>query len=366
MIAFHCFAELPQLDPESGNGWTDRAQYETDAVLALAVRGKLPFDSNCRYVLKELAGLVFDEASGCAIEPGSTAQRELCSLDPDTREALAIVLMRNDHGAWQAFAVNNALKKPRILRVLQALPIVIQVAATFQDYREIAHNIEMFCSDGMKLVLRPSEIGGEVFCPETIPAQAALSDFRFTVEANGRVYHVCQAAPKMQGNVLCTTGLGVRMITFEWANKPEIVRKKLLEKRDALPTPLEPVREKPISAVGEIDGMPVLGCLLFAPDRCGRGLLTIVHSGTGLTTAEDSAEPRGDLKTLCADAYARAKEENGTVVSLVTAASPQTVRDYTVLDGALYCITATPAGITVSDYRAALKEFADAIRKYLL
>ena len=33
MIAFHCFAELPQLDPKSGNGWTNRAHYETDAVL---------------------------------------------------------------------------------------------------------------------------------------------------------------------------------------------------------------------------------------------------------------------------------------------------------------------------------------------
>ena len=91
-----------------------------------------------------------------------------------------------------------------------------------------------------------------------------------------------------------------------------------------------------------------------------------MHSGTGLTTTEDSAEPRGDLKTLCADAYARAKEENGTVISLVTAEYLYTVQDYRVLDTVLYCITATPAGVMVSDHRAALKEFADAIQKYLL
>lgn len=366
MLHFRCFTELPELNPESQNGWEDRAQYETDAVLALAGRGELDFSENCRRVLEELAGMVFDPFAHCAKRLGEAHGCPLCDLRTDVREALAIVLMWEANGPHQFFTVSDTLKQPEVLRVLQALPIVIQVALTFRDYREIAHNIELFCSDGMKLVPRPSEIGGEVFCAETEPAKAALRDFRFSVEANGRIYRVCEAAPKVEGRILYTTGLGVRMITFEWASRPDILRQKLLEKRRALPAPLEPVQEKPIPGVGEIDGLPVLGCLLFAPDRCGRGLLTIVQSSSGAVTAEDSAEPRGDLKSLCESVYARAKEENGTAVSLVTADDPQTVRDYSVLDTALYCITATPAGVTVSDHRAALKEFSDAIRKYLL
>ena len=42
------------------------------------------------------------------------------------------------------------------------------------------------------------------------------------------------------------------------------------------------------------------------------------------------------------------------------------VQDYSVLNNVLYCITAAPAAVMVSDHRAALKEFADAIEKYLL
>ena len=121
MIHLRCFAELPALNPETGNGWEDRAQYETDAVLALAARGELDFTENCRYVLQELAGMEFDPATGYVSEPGSLIAHRLCDQGPDTREALAIVLMWEAHGAWQAFTVNDTLKNPLVLRVLCAL-----------------------------------------------------------------------------------------------------------------------------------------------------------------------------------------------------------------------------------------------------
>lgn len=174
---------------------------------------------------------------------------------------------------------------------------------------------------------------------------------------------------KNEDGIIRLTGSGEDAITFQWGSEAEVMRDKLLEKREDMPIPLEPVQEKPIPGVGDIDGVPVLGCLVFNPDRWfgpGRGLLTIVHSANGLTTTEDSIETTRSLKTLCESALSRAKEEDATVVSLVTTTYMDAVQDYSVLNNVLYCITATPAAVMVSDHRAALKEFADAIEKYLL
>lgn len=372
MIHLRCFAELPALNPETGNGWEDRAQYETDAVLALAARGELDFTENCRYVLQELAGMEFDPATGYVSEPGSLVAHQLRDLGPDTREALAIVLMWEAHGAWQAFTVNDTLKNPLVLRVLCALPIVIQVALTFNDYRDITRAIDTYCRGAEEFRPCTDDDGNEFICVTEASRAAykrALLAFGCSVEANGRIYHICQPAAKEEGNITWLTGLGMNEITFQWGSEAATLRDRLLEKREDLPAPLEPVQEKPIPGVGDIEGAPVRGCLLFDPARRlgpGRGLLTIVHSGIGLTTAEDSIEMTRSLKALCESAFARAKEEDGTVISLVTAEYLYTVQDYRVLDTVLYCITATPAGVMVSDHRAALKEFADAIQKYLL
>ena len=44
MIIFHCFAELPARDPKSRDGWVNRANYDTEEVLAQAEIGR----ASCR------------------------------------------------------------------------------------------------------------------------------------------------------------------------------------------------------------------------------------------------------------------------------------------------------------------------------
>lgn len=372
MINFRCFAELPELNPASPNGWENRARYDTNSVLAMAERGEFTFTENCQQVLKELEGMEFDPACGCAMESNSFNVYHLRDLHYWTREALAVVLMWEANGAWQFFTINDTLKNSYVLHALCALPIVIQIAGTFNDYRAVARSIDAYCAGGEDLMLCIDDNDEEFYCvtEETRDAyKLALRGFNLSVEANGLVYRIGQPAAKREGNIVWLTDLGEDKINFQWGSEAEVLRDKLLEKREDMPIPLEPVQEKPVPGVGDIDGVPVLGCLVFNPDRWfgpGRGLLTIVHSANGLTTTEDSIETTRSLKTLCESALTRAKEEDATVVSLVTAEYLHVVQDYSVLNNVLYCITATPAGVTVSDHRAALKEFADAIGKYLL
>lgn len=372
MINFRCFAELPELNPASPNGWENRAQYDTNSVLAMAERGELTFTENCQQVLKELEGMKFDPAYGCATESSSLNVYYLRDLHYWTREALAVVLMWEANGAWQFFTINDTLKNSYVLHALCALPIVIQIAGTFNDYRDVARAIEAYCSGEEELISCIDDNGEEFFCvteKSHAAYQRALLEFNCSVEANGQIYRICEPVAKNEDGIIRLTGSGEDAITFQWGSEAEVMRDKLLEKREDMPIPLEPVQEKPIPGVGDIDGVPVLGCLVFNPDRWfgpGRGLLTIVHSANGLTTTEDSIETTRSLKTLCESALSRAKEKDATVVSLVTTTYMDAVQDYSVLNNVLYCITATPAAVMVSDHRAALKEFADAIEKYLL
>lgn len=57
MILFRCFPEIPVYDPQSDNAWVNRARYDTDEVLAQAVRGERPFTQYCCRVVEDLTHL---------------------------------------------------------------------------------------------------------------------------------------------------------------------------------------------------------------------------------------------------------------------------------------------------------------------
>lgn len=224
----------------------------------MAERGELTFTENCQQVLKELEGMKFDPAYGCATESSSLNVYYLRDLHYWTREALAVVLMWEANGAWQFFTINDTLKNSYVLHALCALPIVIQIAGTFNDYRDVARAIEAYCSGEEELISCIDDNGEEFFCvteKSHAAYQRALLEFNCSVEANGQIYRICEPVAKNEDGIIRLTGSGEDAITFQWGSEAEVMRDKLLEKREDMPIPLEPVQEKPIPGVGDIDGV---------------------------------------------------------------------------------------------------------------
>ena len=88
MIIFHCFAELPARDQKSRDGWVNRANYDTEEVLAQAARGERNFSTDCRRVLQSLSGLKYDPKMGsdhrAALEDFAAAIDTLLLKNPPT------------------------------------------------------------------------------------------------------------------------------------------------------------------------------------------------------------------------------------------------------------------------------------------
>ena len=127
----------------------------------------------------------------------------------------------------------------------------------------------------------------------------------------------------------------------------------------------------PEVTLSEEGGIPITGRLLFDPDtllpphaalhRAARfALFTITRRGGETATVSHADVTRGGLLAVCRYAqHLTDTQADGISVGLVTDGR-------SCADGVLFCITITPDGIHVSDYRAALEEFSATVEKYLM
>lgn len=402
MIIFHCFAELPARDPKSRDGWVNRANYDTEEVLAQAARGERNFSTDCRRVLQSLSGLKYDPKTGIAHGvkgPMECTLHNLPQLHERVREALALVMVLEENGSWQAFEMKKALFDPVVLRTLQALPLQIRIAVTFREYDTIAGIVDKDCHRDAEYVTVYSceeeeydnvDDPGVFECDVETEASRAryktrLSRFQFTVEANGKVYRACQKLKKGNGffpklrlphsDELCedgaikVPGLNCYDMKFHWKSDPAALRDKLLARRDALHIPREPVQEMPLPGMEDL-GVPVLGRLTFEP-LTGDRLCTALRIDHSRRSSYDlistmSSTVSADIKRIAKKELHRAQYAKSSSVILVLREYIPTMYDYSNLDQALYCITVTPDSVRVSDHRAALEDFAAAIDTLLL
>ena len=376
MITFHCFPSLdnfgPYIEDLCRGTESHTAQYYTEWALAQLDNGSLPFTENCQAVLRELADMSYVPAFHCAKDANGKLFG-LFDLPRHVCEALAATAAA-ETGRADQLLMHKELVAGNVLHALHALPLEIHFVITFIDYRSIARILDAYCDAGTEYMLCCDKDDNEFFAEtdESKEARArALAEFNFSVEANGKIYRVCMPEEHISDTDVFVdlTDFGEDRIICQWGYYVDIVYEKLLTIRRDLPAPLHPVQTEPIPSVGKVDGIQVMGRLLFDPARWfgpNRGMMTIVHRNRGVSTAEDSIVPTRDLKVLCEHTHARAKEANGTAISLVTTAYLYTEQDFSVLDTVLYCITATADSITVTDYRDALGDFATAIKNYLL
>lgn len=383
MVIFRCYAELPAFDPMSDDPWVNRALYSAAGAVEQLRTGKLPFTDNCRRVLKELGDADYD-----AELHSFTDADGVYVPDRFVATALAVVAAVEQYGEELVFTAAPPLDRPRVLHALHALPLTFRFAVTFKQYYYIVTEIDHVCSVQDKFITYGPDGEEQIDDPDAYEdAYAAeLAEYDFTVEANGEIIHLSQPTFERDGNKVSLCTLGADYVRLRWDHNLAAIYKMLLARRDTLPAPLEPVTEKPIPGLGGVLGVPVTGRLLFDPNnrlaidpnnrllfnrpghrRIHYGMLTIVCCGGKIWTEDHVGAGKCDLLTICANALFHARAaEGGVSVSLVTDTAISTVKDYSVLDGVLFCITAAADGIVVSDYREALQDFADAIEKYFL
>lgn len=233
------------------------------------------------------------------------------------------------------------------LRTLHALPEEFIFAVTPEQYARISKAVD-------EAVATQTEAA-----PKNARTDAwakALAQYDFAVEGSDTQPGLRPAAANLTAPAL------------RWDNDSALLHRMLLERRDALTPLLYPVPE---TALGTVNGVPVTGRLLFDPDallpirpvpyRPARyGLFTILACGGRAATTDCAQTARGGLLAVCRYALSLVKDTPDSVsVSLVT-------DGHYSLDSALFCITASADGIQVSDYRAALEDFATAVEKYLM
>ena len=346
MITLRLYTVLPEQDPRSGDLWANRVACSSlaDAKRALAQCTELPEDAY--RALKELADLDFDPADRCAMAKDG-ARYDLCSLPDDVCAALGIIVLAGQEAGERVFPMFPELESARVLRTLQALPQTFRFATTLDAYERITRGVEHAIRTQAKADKKKDPESSWLF---------AAGQYDFAVESPGPAI-ADRNVPALKD-----------MLPAEWEHEPTLLYRALLAQRDKLPALLHAVPE---TDLGTVNGVPVTGQLSFAPDallpicvfphRAVRfGVHGILHCGGKTTTTNLGDTTRGGLLAVCGYVLHLAKtEEGGTAVCLVTDGSAAP-------DRALFCITATPDGIHVSDYRAAYEEFAQAVEAHLM
>ena len=208
MILFRCFPEIPVYDPQSDNAWVNRARYDTDEVLAQAVRGERPFTQYCCRVVEDLTHLKYYRKEGCFRNASGTNRftlQELPQQREPVREAAALVMVKEELGP-AIFDLNDVLAAPPVLRALHALPHLpyqINFAVTYDTYASLAYAVDNYYHRSIEYETRcayedaadcPWDNG--VYEVETDASRELyrrrLRRFDFIVMANGRFFHVCQ------------------------------------------------------------------------------------------------------------------------------------------------------------------------------
>lgn len=340
MVILRLFTVLPACDPKSDDMWVNRSTCDSLTLAKAAMMQPWP-EAAC-HVLNELTGMDFDADARCAVEKDD-ARHTLRSLPDDVCAVLGVLVLAETTDREKVFPMFKELESARALRVLHALPQTFRFAVTREAYDRIIRDVESAIHAQVKADKKKNRQSSWLF---------AVGQYDFAVESPD--------APA----VPCPAGQALQDIDPDWGKNPALLRRMLLARRDKLPALLHIVPE---TKLGTVDGVPVTGQLLFAPDallpicvfprRPARfGLYMITCRGGAATTVSLGDTTRGGLLAVCGYARLFAKPENGSVSVCLVA------DDRGSLDSARFCITITADAIRVTDYRAALEEFAEAAK----
>lgn len=341
MVILRVFTILPAWNPKSDDVWINRSTCDSLASAKESMMQSWPEAAG--HVLKELTGMGFDADAFCAVAKDGT-RHSLCSLPDDVCAALGVIVLSETRDKGKVFPMLRELESARTLRALHALPQTFRFALTRAAYDRIICAVEGAIRAQAKAAKKNAQEKSWLFMVE---------QYDFAVESPDVPMTSGQDAPELKD-----------VLPAEWEREPALLRRALLARRNKLPALLYTIPE---TELGVVDGVPVTGRLLFAPDaqlpicvfprRPARfGVHGILHCGGKITTTNQGDVTRGGLLAVCSYVRHLAKPEaDGTAICLVTdgSAAPE---------HALFCITATPGGIHVSDYRAAYEEFAEAVK----
>lgn len=354
MVVFRVFTVLPDFDDTSDDVWRSRVPCDSLAVVKIALKmfvdgeRRLAFPDDARRVLKELAGMDFDDDTRLAVAKDGV-RCSLTDLPNDVCAALGVVVLAAIHfNDGQTFPLLRELESPRALCALHALTREFRFAVTLEAHNRITKAVDDAVAAQVKAAKKKADRESAFF--------RAMERCNFVTQFNGAAQIPYPAVPAPQD-------FGPNPFA-----EPARMRRILTERCGKLPALLHTVPEITLSEEG---GIPITGRLLFDPDtllppraalhRAARfALFTITHRGGKTTTVSHADVIRGGLLAVCRYAHHLTDTQAGGIsVSLVTDGR-------SCADSVLFCITVTPDGIHVSDYRAALEEFSASVEKYLM
>ena len=354
MVIFRVFTVLPDFDDTSDDVWRSRVPCDSLAVVKIALKmcvdgeRRVAFPDDARRVLKELAGMDFDDDTRLAVAKDGV-RCSLTDLPDDVCAALGVVVLAAIHfNDGQAFPLLRELESPRALCALHSLPRKFRFAVTSEAHDRITKAVDDAVAAQVKAAKKKADRESAFF--------RAMERYNFVTQFNGAAENPCPAAP---------VPLGFGPDPFA---EPARMHRVLTECCGKLPALLHTVPEVTLSEEG---GIPITGRLLFDPDtllpphaalhRAARfALFTITRRGGETATVSHADVTRGGLLAVCRYAHHLTDTQAGGIsVSLVTDGR-------SCADSVLFCITVTPDGIHVSDHRAALEDFAAAVEKYLM